>query len=262
MGKLENKVAIITGAASGIGRAASVLFAAEGAKVVIADIQEEQGEQVVNEIRGAGGEAIFVQTDVTQEQQVRSLIHRAIDHFGDLHILYNNAGMEELSPLHAIQSDSWDRQLNVNLKGTFLCCKYAVQHFMKKRQGVVLNTSSISGVFPSFDRPAYNAAKGGVIMLTRNIALQYGAYNIRANVICPGVVHTPMIAHYFTSEEIVEASRRVSVLRRIGSPEEIARPALFLVSDDASFITGACLFVDGGMNLGGFWRRFFPEDDA
>ncbi len=249
MNRLKNKVTIITGAASGIGRAAAELFAEEGAAVVLADLNRDEGEAVAEEIRNSGRRALFVPTDVAQEEQMRALVETAVRQFGDLHIMYNNAGMEELYRLDEISTESWQRQIDVNLKGTFLGCKYAVEHFLKKGGGVILNTSSISGILPSPGRPAYNAAKAGVILLTKNIALEYGRKNIRANVICPGVVYTKMTALLLRDPGIDEEAKGLAALHRVADPIEIARVALFLVSDDASFVTGVSLLVDGGMAL-------------
>jgi NAD(P)-dependent dehydrogenase (short-subunit alcohol dehydrogenase family) len=249
MKKLQDKVAIITGAASGIGLASARVFAEEGAAVVIADLDAEQGTAAAQEITDNGGRALFVQTDVSQEHQVEALIQRTLDHFGDLDIMFNNAGMEELYHIHELSTESWQRQIDVNLKGTFLGCKHAIRHFLKKGRGVILNTSSIGGILPTPQRPAYNSAKAGVILLTKNIALEYGKRNIRANVICPGIVYTKMTALLRERPDLEELARKLSALHRVARPEEIARAALFLVCDDASFITGISLIVDGGMSL-------------
>jgi len=253
MGRLENKTAIITGAANGIGLAAARLFSEEGAAVVLADIDDENGQAAAEEINQRHGKAHFVKTDVASETEVRQLVQETITHFGDLDIMYNNAGFEEYYKLHELPAESWDRQVDINLRGCYLGCKFALEHFMKQKSGTILNTSSIAGVLPSRDRAAYNAAKGGIILLTKNIALEYGDYNVRANAICPGVVRTRMIGIRDDSE-LKEIGKKASVLNRVGEPEDIARAALFLVSDEASYITGISLLVDGGMNLGGFWR--------
>lgn len=255
MQKLKNKVAIITGAASGIGRAAAKLFAEEGAAVVVADVQNELGEQVVREISATGGAGIFIRTDVTIEEDVQNLVEKTVAHFGKLDIMYNNAGYEYVEELHALSTADWERQIAINLKGTFWGCKYALQHFLERDGGIILNTASISGFLPSPKRSAYNAAKGGVIMLTKNIAAEYGSKSVRANVICPGITITAMTESMMATDEILAKASRCSVFNRVATPEEIARPALFLCSDDASFITGTTLQVDGGMNLGGFWER-------
>lgn len=253
MVRLKNKVAIITGAANGIGLAASRLFAEEGAAVVLADIDVEHGEAAAEEINRQGRKALFIKTDVTRETEVQDLIRKTIAQYGSLDILYNNAGYEEYHKLHELSEESWNRQMDINLRACYLTCKFAIQHFLKRKSGVILNTSSIAGIFPTRNRPAYNAAKGGVIMLTKNIAMEYGEYNIRANVICPGVVRTKMIG-LTKNSDVKKLASRASVLNRIGEPEEIARASLFLVSDEASFVTGISFLVDGGMNLGGFWR--------
>lgn len=251
MNRLHNKVAIITGAASGIGRASARLFAEEGAAVVLADRDVEEGILAAQEIERSGGRAMFVTAEVSDEEQMRRLIEAAVAEFGDLDIMYNNAGIEELHPLHEMPTASWERQLDVNLKGTFFGCKYALRHFLKRGGGVILNTSSINGIIPSPLRPAYNAAKAGIILLTKNIALEYGEKNIRANVLCPGAVYTKMTGFLRDDRRIEQRAQRLSVMNRIAEPEEIARAALFLVSDDASFITGISLIVDGGMSLCG-----------
>lgn len=252
MAKLENKVAIITGAASGIGRAAAKLFASEGAAVVVADIQEQAGQEVIDEIVANEGRAHFIRTDVAVEEDARQLVAETIAKFGKLDILYNNAGYEFEQDAHSLSNEDWQQQIEVNLTGTFLCCKYALQYFLESSGGVILNTASISGFLPSPKRPAYNAAKGGVIMLTKNIASEYGSKGVRANVICPGITLTPMTESMTATDEVFAAAKRCSVFNRVAEPEEIAKPALFLVSDDASFITGGTLQVDGGMSLGGF----------
>lgn len=253
MGKLRNKVSIITGAARGIGRAAAKLFAEEGSAVVVADLKEIDGQKVVDEMNEKGGRALFIPTDVANENDVKHLVEKTVGHFGQLDIMYNNAGYQYVKEAHALSKEEWERQIKINLDGVFLGCKYAIQHFLKSGKGIILNTSSINGILPSFKRPAYNAAKAGVILLTKNIAADYGPKNIRANVICPGATYTDMTVPYLEDPDIHNQTCRFSVFNRLAEPEEIARPALFLVSDDASYITGIALQVDGGMNLGGFW---------
>jgi NAD(P)-dependent dehydrogenase (short-subunit alcohol dehydrogenase family) len=253
MKKLKHKIAIITGAANGIGRAAARLFASEGAAVILADVDVENGEAAAAEINQLKGKALFVRTDVSIETEVRQLIEKTVQHFDDLDIIYNNAGYQESYKLHELTEESWNRQIDINLRGCYLGCKFALEHFMKRQKGAIVNTSSIAGIFPTNDRPAYNAAKGGVIMLTKNIAMEYGEYNIRANVICPGIIRTHM-TNLINHPELEKEARKASVLNRVGEPEDIAQAALFLVSDASNFVTGISLLVDGGMHLGGLWR--------
>ena len=253
MSRLQNKVSIITGAASGIGRAAASLFAREGSAVVVADVNEERGQSIVAEIRNDGGTAAFIRTDVANESDIKNTISETISRFGTLDIIYNNAGFQIVEQAHLLSQEDWHKQIQINLDGTFYGCKYALEHFEKTGGGIILNTSSINGILPSFKRPAYNAAKGGVIMLTKNIAADYGSKNVRANVICPGATYSEMTIPHLTTEQIRSKVCRFSVFNRMAEPEEIAKPALFLCSDDASYITGIALQVDGGMNLGGFW---------
>jgi len=248
MQRLKDKVAIITGAANGIGLASARLFANEGAAVVLADIDVENGESAAEEINQLTGKALFVRTDVSKESEVQQLIQKTVRHFSDLDIMYNNAGYQECCKLHELSEESWNRQLDINLRGCYLGCKFALEHLMKKESGAILNTSSIAGIYPTDDRPAYNAAKGGIIMLTKNIARTYGTYNIRANVICPGGVRTQMTS-LLQHPEHEEDARKATALDRVGEPVDIARASLFLVSDEASFITGVSLLIDGGMHL-------------
>jgi len=255
MKKLQNRVAIITGAASGIGEAAAKLFADEGASIVVADVNAEDGKRVVDEIKSSGGQAHFSQVDVTSEAEIEAMIQAAVSTFGRLDILYNNAGYEDIEYAHKLEESSWDKQVDINLKGTFLACKHALRHFSAtKTRGVILNTASIAAFLPTPMRPAYNAAKGGVVMLTKNIAAEYGPQKIRANAICPGITLTGMTDGLENMPVHLERAKKAAALECVASPDDIARPALFLCSDDASFITGTTLQVDGGMNLCQYWR--------
>ena len=259
--KLSGKVAIITGSASGMGRASAVLFAQEGAKVIAADIVEEQGQKVVQSIRQQGGEAIFVRTDVSKAADVERMVNTAIDRYGRLDILFNNAGIWRAGKVVDEPEEEWDRVIAVNLKGVFLGCKYGIPHIIKAGGGSVINTSStVAEHGIGGQAGSYHASKGGVSALTRCLALDYGSDHIRVNCILPGPIITGIggsteqqqqerLAAMNSSEAKARIKGRVP-LGRSGSPAEIASVALFLATDDSSFITGASLYVDGGVWCG------------
>lgn len=249
MGKLDGKVAVITGAASGIGRATALLFAKEGAKLILADVDEEKGQQVAEEINRSGGTAKFLRTDVSNPEDVQRMIGAAVDSYGQLNVLYNNAGIEgDQAPTADCTLENFDRVIAVNLKGVFLGMKYGIPAILKSGGGSVINTASTAGLagFPTL--PAYCASKGGVIQLTKTAALEYGRLGVRVNCICPGGIWTPLVERFGRSrEEAEKLAEQYHALGRFGNPEEVASLALFLASDDSSFCTGAAYLVDGGM---------------
>lgn len=248
--RLKDKVAIITGAGKGIGWGIAKIFSKEGAKVVVVDWDEEAGEKTAEEIRQSGGDAIFVNCDVSNEEQVKAMVRATIDKYGRIDVLVNNAGIGVYKSVLEATSDDWDRCLAVNLKGVFLCSKYAIPHMQAAGKGAIVNISSVhshatvNGVAP------YAASKGGITALTRNMAIDYGP-TIRVNAIAPGWVLTPLIQSIFDGyDDPAEQQRLVEgrqVMKRIGRPEDIGYAAAFLASDEASFITGTQLFVDGGL---------------
>ncbi|MCL6571998.1 MAG: glucose 1-dehydrogenase [Bacillus sp. (in: Bacteria)] len=241
------KTAIITGGGSGIGRSSAIRFAKEGACVAVADIDSVGGEETKGMITEAGGEAIFVKTDVTNSEQIKALINTTTTTFGGLHILFNNAGIGNTEVRSVdISEEEWDRVVDINLKGVFLGIKYAIPELIKAGGGVIINTSSLLGLKGQKFVAPYNASKAGVIMLTQNAALEYGKYNIRVNAIAPGVIDTKIIDVWKKDERKWSIISRANALRRIGTPDEVANAVLFLASDEASFITGATLSIDGG----------------
>jgi len=245
MAKLDGKVAIITGAASGIGRASARLFAREGAMVVVADTNRADGEQTVADIAAGGGTAMFVAVDVADAASVRALVERCVARFGRLDVLFNNAGIGgSFAPLAECTEDNFDRIVAVNLKGVFLGMKFGIPALVQSGGGAIINTASVAGLTAARGYPAYSASKGGVIQLTKVAALEYAARHIRVNCICPGGVDTPILEMVPPAHRAVVA--RTNPMARLGRPEEIAQMALFLASDDASFATGGVFVIDGG----------------
>jgi len=248
--RLKDRVAIVTGAGKGIGWGIAKVFSTEGAKVIVVDWDEEAGEKTAEEIRQSSGDAIFVNCDVSNEEQVKAMVQATIDKYGRIDILVNNAGVGVYKSVLEATSDDWDHCLAVNLRGVFLCSKYAIPHMQSVGKGAIINISSVhshatvNGVAP------YAASKGGITALTRNMAIDYGP-TIRVNAIAPGWVLTPLIQSIFDSyDDPAEQQRLVEqrqVMKRIGRPEDIGHAAAFLASDEASFITGTQLFVDGGL---------------
>jgi NAD(P)-dependent dehydrogenase (short-subunit alcohol dehydrogenase family) len=245
---LEGQVAVVTGAASGIGFACTQLLAARGARVALFDINAEQGKARAGEI---GNGAEFFATDVSSEESAAASIKAVVDRFGRLDILVNCAAIQIMGTLLDTSSESWDRLHQVNLKGVFLCSKAAMPHLQASGAGAVVNVSSILGVVADPDLTAYGAMKGGVIALTKAMALAYGPLGVRVNCICPGDVNTPMVAAYFDNAPDPAALRAEVnskyALRRIAEPKEIAEVVAFLASPSASFMTGTILIVDGGL---------------
>ena len=252
--ELEGRVAVITGASSGMGRATALLFAREGARVVAADLDADGGEETAAMARAAGADVTFVRTDVARASDVEHLVRAAMDSYGQIDILHNNAGMFLVKFLEDMSEEEWDRILAVNLKSIFLAVKYAVPWMKQRRRGCIINTASTGSFLGQHRTPAYIASKGGVAMLTKTLALDYAAYNIRVNCICPGAVDTPMLQqHFATSPEpqrAAELEKLLIPMKRFLDPEEIAQAALYLASDRARGVTGTALVVDGGTLAG------------
>jgi NAD(P)-dependent dehydrogenase (short-subunit alcohol dehydrogenase family) len=248
--RLKDKVAIITGAASGIGKATAKLFAEHGAKVVVADIDKDGGSQTVTQIQNGGNEAIFVETDVTLKVDTEKMVAQTVETYGKLDILFNNAGIAMRLPVAELPEADWHRCLDVNLTGVFLCAKAAIPAMLKNGCGSIINMSSIYGVVGADVRAAYVASKGGVTNLTRGMALDYAENNIRVNCICPGFVETPLVAGVIKTPEEYQALADKHPMCRLGQPEEIAYGALYLASDESAFVTGIALPIDGGYTAG------------
>jgi NAD(P)-dependent dehydrogenase (short-subunit alcohol dehydrogenase family) len=249
-GRLENKVALITGGASGIGEATAKLFAKEGAKVVIADVQAEKGRAAAAEIGAAGGEAAFVKANIVRESEAKRMVEFTVKKYGRLDILFNNAGVENSKPDVETSVEEWDKVMDVNVKGVFLGTKYAVPEMKKSGGGSIINTSSIFGLIGSPGFAAYHASKGAVRLLTKATALAHAADNIRANSICPGVIETPMFAQVVSETPNPDTARaewmELEPIGRFGRPDDIAYGALYLASDESAYVTGTELVIDGG----------------
>lgn len=242
--KFENKVVIITGGASGIGEASTRAFAKEGATVVIADFSD-RGQEIVDELNNAGSQALFVKTDVSNEEQVKNLINKTVEKFGKLDVMFANAGIAKDAPAVDLSFEDWKRTIDINLSGVFLCDKYAIEQFLQQGNGgVVVNSGSIHSFVALPATTAYASAKGGVRLLTQNLCTAYAKDNIRVNAVCPGYIETPLL-----KELDAETKAGLAAMHpqgRLGKPEEIANAVLFLASDEASFVNGTTLLVDGG----------------
>lgn len=248
--RLKNKVAIITGGASGIGKATAILFAKHGAKIVVADIDENGANQTVTDIHDAGNEAIYVQTDVTISDNTERMVTETVSTYGKLDILLSSAGIAMRLPVADLPEADWHRCLDVNLTGVYLCAKAAIPEMRRNGGGSIINLSSIYGLVGADVRAAYVASKGGVTNLTRGMALDYAEENIRINCICPGFVETPLVAGVVKTPQEYRNLADRHPMRRLAQPEEIAYGALYLASDESAFVTGIALPIDGGYTAG------------
>ena len=248
--RLRKKVAIITGAGSGIGRTTALLFSEEGAKVAIVEIDKEKGQDTANMIRGKGQEALFIPTGITDPSQVMSMVRKVIEAYGKINILVNNAGLYLRGDAISTNEKQWDKIMAVNLRAAFLCCKHCIPRMIESGGGVVINVSSEAGIVAIKNQVAYNTSKAGLISLTKSIALDFASQNIRANCVCPGTTETPLVASALAKQADPERARRevekVRPANRLGKPEEIAYGILYLASDESSYATGAVLSIDGG----------------
>ncbi len=243
--RLENKVALITGAGSGIGRETAVMFAKEGAKMVIGDVNEQGGLETVAEIKAAGGDGYFAKLDVTNKAQVRQVIKDAVDKYGRLDVLINNAGITQDAFLTKMTDDQWAKVINVNLSGVFFCSQAAAEVMMAQGSGVIINASSIVGLEGNIGQVNYSATKAGLIGMTKTLAKELGRKGVRVNAVAPGFIRTPMTAA--VPDKILEMMKEKTPLLRLGETKDIAYAYLYLASDEANFVNGAILSVDGGL---------------
>jgi NAD(P)-dependent dehydrogenase (short-subunit alcohol dehydrogenase family) len=254
--RLADKVALITGAGSGMGRVAAQMFAAEGAKVVVADFDEAAGTETAESVKQSGGDASFVRADVSSEADAKAMVDHAVDRFGRVDVLYNNAGVMPEQDHSVIDTDvpTWDRVMAINVRGVFLACKYAIPPMLEQGSGSVINISSFVALLGcSVPQDAYTASKGAVLSLTRSLAVQFGPQGVRSNAICPGPIETPMLMEWLLKDE---DARKVRLARnptgRFGTPEEVVNVAIYLASNESLWTNGAHFVIDGGISVNYF----------
>jgi NAD(P)-dependent dehydrogenase (short-subunit alcohol dehydrogenase family) len=257
--RLANKVALVTGAGTGIGRATVMLFAQEGARVVAQDVNADTAQETVQLIKQAGGEAVSMGGDVTFSAEAETIVKKAVDTYGRLDVLFNNAGIWRGGTILDISEADWDRTMSVNVKGIYLVSRYAVQQMMRQESGSIINAASVAALRGSPMSAAYHASKGAVLLLTKCMAVDFGRYGIRVNCICPGIIDTQMADQLLTYRSLGDDDRKQALLEsyeechpvgRFGQPGEVAKVVLFLASDESSFVTGAAWSVDGGLSAG------------
>ncbi len=245
--RVKDKVVIITGGGSGIGKETGLLFAREGAKVVVADVNEKAGAETVDTIKNAGGEALFAKLDVSNREQTKQVVKDTIAKYGRIDVLINNAGIIQDALVIKMTEDQWDKVININLKGPFNCIQAVAEQMIAQGSGVILNISSIVALYGNVGQTNYAATKAGLVGMTKTLAKELGKKGIRVNAIAPGFIYTPMTAT--VPEKILDMMKEKTPLKRLGTPGDIANALLFLSSDDASFINGAVISVDGGLLL-------------
>ncbi|MBI3911179.1 MAG: SDR family oxidoreductase [Armatimonadetes bacterium] len=251
--RLKDRIALITGAGAGIGRASVMAFTREGAHVVAVDVNESTAAETVALARGSAGEAVVFRADVSRSAEVQAMIRFAVERYGGLDILFNNAGIVQNGTVTETPEDEWEQTMAINLRSVFLGCKYAIPEMRRRGGGVIINTASVAGLVGVRNRASYSASKMGIVGLTRSIAIDYIQDNIRANAICPGTVDTPSLRQRIAQAEDPEAARIAFLARqpmgRLGTPEEIAALAVYLAAEESAYMTGSATVIDGGLSL-------------
>jgi NAD(P)-dependent dehydrogenase (short-subunit alcohol dehydrogenase family) len=253
--RLQDKITLITGSGSGIGRSSALLFASEGATVIVNDLVEDKGRETVEEIHQAGGKALFIQADTTDPEAVKAMVEQAIEAYGRIDVLFNNAGVSGVGAIHEVDPDDWDRVIKINIRGVFLPSKYVLPHMMERREGSIINMSSCIAEIGLARRASYSATKGAVLALTKSMQVDYAPYQIRVNALLPGTILTPFVENYLRTsyddpEEAIESLKKRQLSGDLGRPEDVAKAALFLASDESKFMMGSPLYIDGGVVFG------------
>ncbi|MBA2938920.1 SDR family oxidoreductase [Paenibacillus sp. CGMCC 1.16610] len=253
--RLQDKIVLITGAGSGIGKSTALLFAQEGATVIVNDLDETKGRETVSEIKDNGGEALFLHADVTNPEHVKTMVETAIAEFGRIDVLFNNAGISGVGAVHEIEPEAWDRIMSINVKGVFLPSKYVLPYMMERKTGSIINMSSCVAEIGLARRVSYAATKGAVLALTKSMQVDYAAYNIRVNALLPGTIFTPFVENYLKTSyddptAAIESLKQRQLSGELGKSEDVAKAALFLASDDSKFMMGSPLYIDGGVVFG------------
>lgn len=253
--RLKDKVVLITGAGSGIGKSTALLFAKEGASIIVNDLNSDSGHATVEEICESNGNAYFIQANVTNAESVKAMVEEAIHQYGRIDVLFNNAGISGVGKLHEVDLEAWSKTLNVNINGVMLPSKYVLPYMMEQRKGSIINMSSCIAEIGLANRASYSTTKGAILALTKSMQVDYAAYNIRVNAILPGTILTPFVENYLKqSYENPEAAIKKIKTRQLsgelGRPEDVAFAALFLASDESKFMMGSPLYIDGGVVFG------------
>ncbi|MCM3781817.1 glucose 1-dehydrogenase [Neobacillus mesonae] len=253
--RLADKIALITGSGSGIGKSSALLFAREGAIVIVNDLNEDKGKETTEEIVASGGKAVYLKADVTNSEQVKAMVEQAIKEFGRIDVLFNNAGVSGVGMLHEVDPDEWDRVITVNIRGVYLPSKYVLPYMMEQGGGSIINMSSCIAEIGLAKRASYSATKGAVLALTKSMQVDYAQYNIRVNALLPGTILTPFVEDYLRSsysdpEEAIESLKTRQLSGKLGRPDDVANAALFLASDESKFMMGSPLYIDGGVVFG------------